>query len=52
MKYAGDIAEGLVEELLEVIHKYDESMILATTLGCLDIVKTQLIQDHMEDEDD
>lgn len=52
MKYTGDLAEGLVEELLEVIHKYDESMILATALGCLDIVKTQLIQDHMEDEDD
>jgi len=44
MRYAGDLAEGLVEELLEVIHKYDESMILATALGCLDIVKTQLIQ--------
>ena len=27
-------------------------VILATALGCLDIVKTQLIQDHMEDDDD
>ena len=52
MKYAGDLAAGLVEELLAVIHKYDESMILATALGCLDIVKTQLIKDHMENDDD
>lgn len=51
MNYQGDIAEGLVDELLEVIYKYGDTMILPTTLGCLDLVKLQLIQDHMEDDE-
>ena len=52
MNYMGDIAQGLVDELLEVVHKYDETMILPTALGCLDLVKAQLILDHQEDDDD
>lgn len=50
--YMGNLTQGLVEELLAVIHKYDDTMMLPTALGCLDIVKVQLIQDLMEDEDD
>ena len=38
--------------MLDVIHKYDETMVLATAIGCLDIVKAQLIADVLEDEDD
>ena len=52
MNYSGDLAQGLVDELLEVIHKYDETMVLPTVLGCLDLVKQQLIVEHMEDEDE
>jgi hypothetical protein len=52
MNYQGSIAQGLVDELLAVIHKYDDTMILPTVLGCLDIVKEQLILDHIPDEDD
>ena len=52
MTYVGKLADGLVQELLQVIHKYDETMVLPTALGCLEIVKQQLIQEHMEDEDD
>ena len=52
MNYQGDLAQGLVEELLDVIHKYDETMVLPTVLGCLDLVKLQLIQDQMEDDDE
>ena len=52
MNYMGDIAQGLVDELLEVVHKYDETMILPTALGCLDLVKAQLILEHQEDDDD
>ena len=52
MNYQGGIAQGLVDELLAVIHKYDETMMLATALGCLEIVKQQLIQEANEDEDD
>ncbi len=48
----GKLADGLLGELLEVIYKYEESMILPTVLGILDIVKVQLINDHMEDDDD
>ena len=52
MNYQGGIAQGLVDELLAVIHKYDETMMLPTALGCLDLVKAQLIQDAQEEEDD
>lgn len=51
MNYDGNLSQGLVDELLEVIHKYDESLYLATALGCLELVKQQLIQDHMDDID-
>jgi hypothetical protein len=40
-----------VDELLEKIHEYDETLYLPTVLGCLDIIKAQLIQDHTEDEE-
>lgn len=52
MNYQGDVAQGLVDEPLEVVHKYDETMVLPTALGCLDIVKAQLLQEHMEEDDD
>ena len=52
MNYQGGIAQGLVDELLAVVHKYDETMVLPTALGCLDLVKQQLIQEHMEEDDD
>lgn len=51
MNYHGEIAQGLVDELLQVIHKYDETMILPTALGCLDLAKLQLLQEHMEDDE-
>ena len=50
-KSAKDVTEGLVDELLAVISKYEGSMVLATALGCLEVVKAQLLQDHMEGED-
>jgi hypothetical protein len=52
MNYQGGIAQGLVDELLNVIHKYDETMVLPTALGCLDLAKQQLIQEHMEEDDE
>jgi hypothetical protein len=52
MNYMGNLTQGLVDELLAVVHKYDDTMMLPTALGCLDIVKAQLIQDCMEDDDD
>ena len=52
MKYDADIAQGIVDEVIELLHKYDESVLLPTVLGCLDIVKAQLLQEHMEEDDD
>ena len=52
MNYHGRITQALVDELLAVVHKYDETMLLPTALGCLDLVKAQLIQEHMEDDED
>ena len=48
----GDIAQGLVDELLEVIHKYDDTMYMSTAIGCLEIVKQQLIVDSLENAND
>ena len=48
----GKLAGGLMDELLEVIHKYDETLYMATVIGCLELVKQQLINDSVEDEDD
>ena len=48
----GKLAEGLVEELLELIHKYDETLYTATAIGCLELVKQQLIIDVMESENE
>lgn len=48
----GKLANGLVDELLEVIHRYDESLYMSTVIGCLDLVKHQLIVDSVENEKD
>ena len=48
----GKLAGGLVDELLEVIHKYDETLYMATVIGALELVKHQLIQESIEEEDE
>jgi len=45
----GKTVQGLVDELLETIHKYDDTMYLSTAIGCLELVKQQLINDSLED---
>jgi hypothetical protein len=45
----GEVVQGLVDELLETIHKYDDVMFLSTAIGCLELVKQQLINDSLED---
>ncbi len=52
MNYTGDIAQALTDELLAVCHKYDESLLVPTVLGCLEIVKRQIIDEHIEEDDD
>ena len=48
----GKLAGGLVDELLEVVHRYDESLYMATVIGCLELVKQQLIMESVEPEDE
>jgi len=48
----GKVAGGLVDEMLELVHKYDDTLYMATVIGCLELVKQQLINDSMEDDDE
>lgn len=48
----GKVAGGLVDEMLELIHKYDETLYMSTVIGCLELVKQQLINDSLENNDD
>jgi hypothetical protein len=48
----GDVAEGLVNELLALIHEFDDTLYMSTVIGCLELVKQQLIAESMEDDDD
>ena len=52
MRYEGEIAQGLVDEILDVIHKYDEAIMLPTVIGCIEIVKQQLIEEAIADDED
>lgn len=52
MNYEPKLAEGMVEEILKVIYKYEESVCLALALGALKIVEYQLIQDHQDNEEE
>jgi hypothetical protein len=45
----GKVAGGLVDEMLELVHKYDETLYMATVIGCLELVKQQLIMESMDD---
>lgn len=51
-----DVTDGLIEELMDVIYKYEGAMLLSTAVGALEIVKMRLmfegIQEINEDEDD
>ena len=48
----GKVASGLVDEMLELVHKYDDTLYMATVIGCLELVKQQLINDSLEDHDE
>ena len=46
------VAGGLVDELLELVHKYDETLYMSTVIGCLELVKQQLINESVERDDE
>jgi hypothetical protein len=45
----GALAQGLVDDLLDKIHKYDETLYMSTVIGVLELVKQQLINDSLKD---
>ena len=51
-----DVTDGLIEELMDVLYKYEGAMLLSTAVGALEMVKMRLmfegIQEPDEDEDD
>ena len=46
------LIDSLVEDLLRAIHEYDDSLYMATVIGCLEFVKQQLIDEANEDKHD
>ena len=48
----GKLAEGLVDEVLQIINNYDDTLYMATVIGCLELVKQHLINDAMEEDND
>jgi hypothetical protein len=49
MSYQGDIARALVLEIMEVLYKYEESILAITAVGCLEAAKIQLLHDQTEE---
>jgi hypothetical protein len=52
MNFSGKIYQGLVDEILEVIYKYEETMYVPSVLGCLEIVKHQILLNQLDEEDE
>ena len=48
----GKLADALLKELLDVIHRYDESMYMVSVLGVLRLVEVQLIEEHSEEDEE
>ena len=48
----GKLADALLKELLDVIHRYDESMYMVTVLGVLRLVEVQLLEEHSEEDEE
>jgi hypothetical protein len=50
--HQGKVAQHLVDDLLDKIHQYDDTLYMSTVIGVLELVKQQLINDLLEDADD
>ena len=46
------LAQGMCDEILSVIYKYSEAMPVVSAIGVLEVVKQQLIVDHVEASDE
>lgn len=52
MNYLPDIAQGMCDDILRTIHLYDDAVPLPLALGVLEIVKSQLIAEAVENGDE
>ncbi len=48
----GKLVDGLIEELMQTIHKYDDTLYMATVIGALEFVKLQLIEESRDDDEE
>ena len=48
----GKLVDGLIEDLMQTIHKYDDSLYMATVIGALEFVKLQLIEESKQDDEE
>ena len=48
----GSVIDGLIEELMRTIHKYDDTLYMATVIGALEFVKLQLIEESREEDEE
>jgi hypothetical protein len=46
------LAQGMTAEILEVIYRYHESVPVVLALGVLEVVKQELIDEHIGLEED
>ena len=47
-KYHDAVTQGLVEELIQTIYRYSDTMLVSTAVGCLELAKLQIIADQEE----
>ena len=52
LNYDESLSTGLVDEIHSVIMKYSEAMLVSTVVGCLEIVKMQILEDYFYGEPD
>jgi hypothetical protein len=48
----GKLVDGLIDDLMQTIHKYDDTLYMATVIGALEFVKLQLIEESKEEDEE
>ena len=59
LKNVAPLSDSLMQQLMDVIERFDDSLTLADVIGCIELVKQQVIMNNtieyielVEDEDD
>jgi hypothetical protein len=48
MNYSADIAKELVHEIMQILYKYQGTVLAVTVLGCLEAAKLQLMAEQFD----